>query len=118
MGDEPLVLIDDRLYLERYFRYEEQVAALVLDRFGHTGEPPGAKATAMLAALLGDETSRQHDAAILGLTANVSVIIGGPGTGKTHTIGAMLAALAAERGDDFPLVAVCAPTGQGRGPAR
>jgi hypothetical protein len=28
-GDHPLVLVDDRLYLERYFRFEQQVAGLI-----------------------------------------------------------------------------------------
>jgi exodeoxyribonuclease V alpha subunit len=45
------------------------------------------------------------------LTSNFSVIAGGPGTGKTHTIAAMLAALAAGEGE-FPKVALCAPTGK------
>jgi len=39
------------------------------------------------------------------------VLAGGPGTGKTHTIAALLAALAAGE-DEFPLVALCAPTGK------
>ncbi len=54
--------------------------------------------------------TRQHEAALLALTTRVAVIAGGPGTGKTHTIAALLAALAA--GEEFPTVAVAAPTGK------
>ena len=63
----------------------------------------------ILTRLLGEDT-RQHEAAQLALTSRVTVIAGGPGTGKTHTIAALLAALAA--GDEFPTVAVAAPTGK------
>jgi exodeoxyribonuclease V alpha subunit len=69
---------------------------------------------ALLTQLLdseGDTPTRQHQAGVLALTSNFSVIAGGPGTGKTHTIAAMLAALAAGEGD-FPKVALCAPTGK------
>jgi exodeoxyribonuclease V alpha subunit len=47
----------------------------------------------------------------LALTAGIAVVAGGPGTGKTHTVATLLAALAAGEGE-FPLVAVCAPTGK------
>ena len=78
-------------------------------------EPSGRRRTRCSTASFrpcGGAATRQHDAAVLALTSNISVIVGGPGTGKTHTIGALLAALAAEPSDDFPLVALCAPTGK------
>lgn len=114
-GDHPLVFSDGHLYLERYYRYEEHVASLIIDRCERAGRSVGPPALQILDGLVGSATgsgTRQHDAAVLGLTRNISVIVGGPGTGKTHTVGALLAALAAEQGDDFPLVALCAPTGK------
>lgn len=112
-GDHPLVFSDGHLYLERYYRYEEQVGALIVGRCERAGRAIGSRALQMLDGLLGSGGgTRQHDAAALALTSNISVIVGGPGTGKTHTVGALLAALAADEGDDFPLVALCAPTGK------
>ena len=114
-GDQPLVLSNDLLYLERYFRYEEHVASLITDRCDRPFGTVSPATLEMLDTLLpsegGDET-RQHAAAVLALTGNISVIVGGPGTGKTHTIGAVLAGLAANGDGEFPLVALCAPTGK------
>ncbi|CAN5827698.1 exodeoxyribonuclease V subunit alpha [soil metagenome] len=115
-GEEPLVLQGGRLYLERYHRYERRVASLLLDRCGGPVSPGPALATEVLDRLLpargGDTSSRQHEAVSLALASKLTVIVGGPGTGKTHTVGAMLAALAAGRHHSFPLVALCAPTGK------
>lgn len=113
-GGEPLVQWGDRLYLERYFRYEEQVADLITARGSRERRELPPATAAMLARLLdpdGAGPTRQHDAAVLALTGNIAVIAGGPGTGKTHTIAALLAARAAADGE-FPLVALGAPTGK------
>ncbi len=112
-GEEPLVAADDRLYLERYFRYEEQVAGLLVDRCGREPRPLSDRLRGLLDTIFpvtAGGSSRQHDAAVLAATGNLAVIAGGPGTGKTHTVGALLAAMAAA--DELPLVAVCAPTGK------
>jgi exodeoxyribonuclease V alpha subunit len=112
-GDEPLVLVDGRLYLERYFRYEEQVAGLITERLAAPPTEPTPATREMIDRLLirEGETTRQHEAAMRVLGGGVAVIAGGPGTGKTHTIGALLVALTAAGDESFPLVALCAPTG-------
>jgi len=113
-GETPLVSSGGRLYLERYFRCEELVARLIARRCAISRRALSPVTEAMLAEMLdqdGDGPTRQHAAAVLALTADISVIAGGPGTGKTHTIAALLAALAAGAGD-FPKVALCAPTGK------
>jgi exodeoxyribonuclease V alpha subunit len=114
-GEEPLVVDGDRLYLERYYRYEQRFAELVMERFGDAREASPAE-LAMLDSLLdrdphGDRT-RQHAAAVTALESRIAVIAGGPGTGKTYTVGALVAALAADGPDRFPLTALCAPTGK------
>jgi exodeoxyribonuclease V alpha subunit len=111
-GDEPLVSVDGRLYLERYFRYEERVAALIDERCGSPYRHLSVPMERSLATLLGSGPNRQLDAAVASLTRRFAVIAGGPGTGKTHTIGAILAALAADGPESFPSVALCAPTGK------
>ena len=112
-GEEPLVLVDGRLYLERYYRYEEQVAALLADRCGRDPHPVSPAVDRLLDTLLppiGDGPSRQHQAAVLAATGNLAVVAGGPGSGKTYAVSALLAALAGA--GELPLVAVCAPTGK------
>jgi exodeoxyribonuclease V alpha subunit len=110
-GDHPLVLVDDRLYLERYFRFEQQVAGLIGARLQGQTSPTPPVVDERLSSLLGDSTS-QLRAARIALEGKLAVIAGGPGTGKTYTIGALLVALAEADPDHFPLVAVCAPTGK------
>jgi exodeoxyribonuclease V alpha subunit len=111
-GDEPLALVDGRLYLERYLRYEEQIAGLLTERLRRPTRQLAPAAPTMLDRLLGPDAVRQRQAVVQAATGDVTVIAGGPGTGKTFTIGALLAALATDASTPFPLVAVCAPTGK------
>lgn len=111
----PLVLEDDLLYLRRYWLEERQIAATLHARLGASGpahDPaclePG------LAALFGAER-RQRDAAQAALTRRLTVIAGGPGTGKTTTIARTVALayqLAYEAAGQAPHVAMAAPTGK------
>jgi exodeoxyribonuclease V alpha subunit len=111
-GSEPLVLEDGRLYLERYHRYERLVARLISERCQEPPREIAADVDAALRRLLGDTPADgQLTAGRLALTGAVAVIAGGPGTGKTHTVSAVLAALAGQ-GADMSRVALCAPTGK------
>ena len=113
---EPLVFDGTRLYLERYWRFEQQVADRLLERCGPGG---GIAATSVWL----DEFVReyfdaadpaQHDAARNALSNRLSVIGGGPGTGKTRTVSRLLAAaftLAFAKGEHLE-VALAAPTGK------
>ncbi|MFQ5555179.1 MAG: exodeoxyribonuclease V subunit alpha [Acidimicrobiia bacterium] len=115
-GDEPLVLVDDRLYLERYFRYEEQVFDLVDARIGTAPAVLTAETRRSLEQVLPSEpagsVNHQRVAVERALTGKLTVIAGGPGTGKTHAVGALLATLARGPEGEFPQVALCAPTGK------
>ena len=114
-GDTPLILEDGRLYLQRYHTYEDLVAGFITDRIGGPAPVPDPDIARLLDRALGADAAsvptRQRMAAELALSARFAVIAGGPGTGKTHTIAAMLAALA---GSDrpFPIIALAAPTGK------
>ncbi|HJR91690.1 MAG TPA: exodeoxyribonuclease V subunit alpha [Acidimicrobiia bacterium] len=113
-GDAPLVKVDNRLYLERYFRYEQRLAELISGRLDTIELAVAPTSRALLDRLLapGGTPTSQHAAAVKALTGQVAVVAGGPGTGKTFTIGVMLAALAADAASPFPLIAVAAPTGK------
>ena len=119
----PLVWDGRRLYLQRYFRYEVSTAQDLLERaVGSSVAPTGF--TAALDELFGPDGSDGSDgsdgpdlqrrAAEVALTHGLSVVAGGPGTGKTRTIARLLAVaqrLAAEEGRRLE-VALVAPTGK------
>lgn len=122
----PLVLDGRRVYLQRYWNYEVSVADELIARASRETGPAashrgGASTGALDAALnslfgpdRGAEPDLQRLAVRRALTGAVSVIAGGPGTGKTHTVVRLLAAAHLMRGREgrLPKVALAAPTGK------
>ncbi|MFO7779159.1 MAG: exodeoxyribonuclease V subunit alpha [Nitriliruptoraceae bacterium] len=120
-GATPLVLDGHRLYLDRYWRYEEDLATALHHRataWSAPTAPSAAELVAWLDELFGpvDALDRQRLAAAVGLTRGLTVIAGGPGTGKTYTVARVLALLhraALAATEERPLrVALVAPTGK------
>ena len=113
-GPRPLRLVGSRLYLDRYWREERQVAA---DLVGGVSVPVdlGALAAGVTRLFTGDDDFGQRCAAAVAVLLRLSVIAGGPGTGKTTTV-ARVAALLHEQaiaaGEPAPLIALTAPTGK------
>ena len=140
----PLVFDGTRVYLERYWRHERTVGDALLDGVGtapaFSAPGPAAQASAepgaesdgsdAIAAVLdryfgppgapgplgdnGTGSDLQRLAAATALGRKVTIIAGGPGTGKTHTIARLLAAmhdLALDAGTTLD-VALTAPTGK------
>jgi exodeoxyribonuclease V alpha subunit len=97
-GDfRPLILDGaNRLYLHRYWRYEEELAAAILKR-GAAAEFDRELLKAGLARLFPQghaaEPDWQRVAAIAAVSRRFCVISGGPGTGKTSTVVKVLALL-------------------------
>lgn len=110
--ERPLVLDGSLLYLARYRAYESEVAAALLDRAAVPAEslPVSEARVAELFDHL-DPGEGQRRAAVAGATRPLAVVLGGPGTGKTHTVATMLALLLDEAPDRFR-VALAAPTGK------
>jgi exodeoxyribonuclease V alpha subunit len=113
----PLRLEATRLYLDRYWSEEIQVAAdlLAMSRPAPTeiDEPGLARELARLFA--DDVHPGQRLAATTAVLRRLSVIAGGPGTGKTTTVARVLAVLLAQAQDSgarAPLIALAAPTGK------
>ena len=114
----PLVLDGDgRLYLHRYFDLECRLARRLLAAAQATALPASAIATLRprLDQLFGAssddaEVDWQKLAAALALRGRLSVISGGPGTGKTSTLVKLLACLFEL--DPDCRVALAAPTGK------
>jgi exodeoxyribonuclease V alpha subunit len=113
----PLQLVGTRLYLDRYWREERQVAADLRAR----GQVEASNVdlpllTAGLSRLFTSEApDYQRLAAATAVLRRLAVVAGGPGTGKTTTVARVLALLheqAAGAGQRPPLVALAAPTGK------
>ncbi len=115
----PLVLDGGRLYLQRYWHYEQQVADQIRRRVrsqATRGLVDQWEASAILDSVLGpapaDATDDQRGAIRRGLTSPVSIIAGGPGTGKSYTVAGLLAAarMAADQSGTRLQVGLAAPT--------
>lgn len=116
-SDRPLVLDRTRLYLRRAWADEQAVAGAVAARAAAVG--PSADAQALeqvIADIMGPEADpAQREAVRCAATGRFTVISGGPGTGKTTTVAAVLAVLCARShaaGGGLPRIAVVAPTGK------
>jgi exodeoxyribonuclease V alpha subunit len=116
----PLVLDDrdGRLYLHRYFAYERRLAASLRQRAeARRGSPPSDELRHQLDRLFADNATAprrspdwQKLAAALAWRGRLTIISGGPGTGKTTTVVALLACLLAE--NPGLRIALAAPTGK------
>ncbi|MBC7731845.1 MAG: exodeoxyribonuclease V subunit alpha [Bacteriovorax sp.] len=127
----PLVLRGSKLYLRRYWDHERRIAAQVLQRGAAVDVVDEPAARQWLDRLFpsppadGVATETTTETAIepaidwqkvacgVALRGRLSVITGGPGTGKTHTAARLLALLFAMDAEPQRLrVALAAPTGK------
>jgi exodeoxyribonuclease V alpha subunit len=97
----PLVIDgSDRLYLRRYWNYQQRLAVAL--RAKAASNPSGVRGKA-------DSQDEAIDAA---LRNELTIICGGPGTGKTTTVLQILARLLQKPGSERLRVALAAPTGK------
>jgi exodeoxyribonuclease V alpha subunit len=110
----PLVLDDaGRLYLYRYWQYEQALADQLLRRACDAPDVDIAALRDGLERLFPDpRDGEQKRAAAMAVLRRFCVISGGPGTGKTHTVVKILALLAAQARGGRLAVALAAPTGK------
>lgn len=107
--EEPLILDGTRLYLHRYWRYEEELAAALRQRAVAEAAAQERVTNAYFQRLEG-EVDWQAVAAAVALSSRLLVLAGGPGTGKTYTVLRLLALLL-EREPELR-IALAAPTGK------
>ena len=113
--ERPLRLVGSALYLDRYWRDERLVAAELASRASVPVDPPAGEPSGASWEALAPEDPDQRRAVLHALTRSLTVLVGGPGTGKTTTVARLLAVCHQEalvEGRRPPLVALAAPTGK------
>ena len=117
----PLILDNsNRLYLHRYWNYESKLAELIKERCRTdlnriTPFTPGSisSVSKYFKASANDTIDWQQVAIFAGIVNDLTLITGGPGTGKTTVVSAILTILL----DNDPNLSIklCAPTGKAAG---
>jgi exodeoxyribonuclease V alpha subunit len=114
----PLVMdAQHRLYLHRYWEYEQTLAAEILKRSNVARDEAndqalGQKLKALFPANSAGSVNLQTVAAFAAARGKFCVISGGPGTGKTHTLVLIMALLLDLDPTRKLRIAVTAPTGK------
>lgn len=122
---QPLTLFAGRLYLSRYFRFEQRVAIWLQQQAEQPASSLSRMAEQLFPALFpaghfpaghfpagrSDAVNWQAVAAITACHGRFTLISGGPGTGKTTTVTKLLALLVADSAE-APLIRLSAPTGK------
>ncbi|HSW59571.1 MAG TPA: exodeoxyribonuclease V subunit alpha [bacterium] len=110
----PVVFDGARLYLYRYWQYENRLAKRIIEMSKDAGRyiEKYQELAETITLLFGEEgkTNGQLEAALSAVRNRFSVITGGPGTGKTTAIAKILAAVFTSFPDES--VVLAAPTGK------
>lgn len=117
-SDTPLVLDGRLLFLRRFQADEDVVAQDLLERAtiapdGASSGPHGLSLSSiddLFPTNERDPENRPLQAARLALSSNLTILTGGPGTGKTHTLSRIIAGL--WRTEPSLDIALAAPTGK------
>ena len=112
-GTPPVLrFLDDLIYFDRYWLEEQQVCGDVTTRLA-AQRPAGPLPD--LARLFPAGYAEQRVAAEAAVAQQLTILTGGPGTGKTTTVARLLAAVAEQAdlaGGAAPRMALAAPTGK------
>ncbi len=114
--NQPLVYEQQRLYLRRYWQFEQELSNAIRSLITKTSMPDMSQAKGIIAQLFPQSTKSelpdwQKIAVANALIHPFSIIAGGPGTGKTFTVTKILAALQS-LSDNSLKIAMIAPTGK------
>jgi exodeoxyribonuclease V alpha subunit len=119
-GEQKPLILDGkgRLYLYRYWEYQEELTRAIKSRIGGENADEEVKSLRRdLAGMFPESRKRALDwqkvAALAAVRRRFCVITGGPGTGKTTTVAKILALLAKQNKGRRQRTALVSPTGKG-----
>ena len=96
-GNTPLVLAGNRLYLRRYWQYQQTLNTAIQQRLqlirAELPDDLRKQITILFSTKSPEQPDWQKIACVLALRARFTLITGGPGTGKTTTLTKLLALL-------------------------
>lgn len=116
-GDfKPLIIEENgRLYLQRYWDYENRLASMIARKISEEITPVNEKILRESLKRYFPGTSAQPDwqkaAAFTAVNKNFCIISGGPGTGKTTTAAKIIGLILEQQEKDFKII-LAAPTGK------
>ncbi|KQR10403.1 exodeoxyribonuclease V subunit alpha [Cellulomonas sp. Leaf334] len=111
-ADRPLRWVDGRVYLDRYWRDEQTVRSAMHERLARPAPADPVALSSAIDRLYPSATDdAQREALRTAATSYLTVLTGGPGTGKTTTVARLVATLQAAAGPGLR-VALAAPTGK------
>lgn len=111
----PIILVGNLLYLQRYWNYENIVSQEIIERCRLNGATEGSPGIELFNPGHIHETQRdpyQDMAVRVALQKRFTVISGGPGTGKTTTIARIIMNLHRSAKGKPPRIMLAAPTGK------
>lgn len=117
-GNTPMVLHGQRLYLRRYWQYQQLLTSSIQQRLQIDDQPLNeTEARIRLLSLFPSATLEnspdwQRIACVIALRSRFCIITGGPGTGKTTTLTKLLALLIQLNQNQKLNILLAAPTGK------
>ncbi|MDC9728473.1 MAG: exodeoxyribonuclease V subunit alpha [Methyloprofundus sp.] len=113
-GGKPLVLEHEKLYFQRYWQYEVQLAQEIQHLIGNKIELVNSEVLLdqYFPTKITDEIDWQKEAAKAAINNRLTIITGGPGTGKTTTVVKILALLQELSSGSYLNIGLVAPTGK------
>jgi exodeoxyribonuclease V alpha subunit len=115
IGNKPFAVYRGRLYLQRYFQYLQRLARQLAEMAARRQQPNVCQVDlSSYFPSLAEGLDDQAEAARLALQQTLTIICGGPGTGKTTTVVKIIALMMQAAGKPLA-IALAAPTGKAAG---
>ena len=106
----PLIIFNRKLYFNKYFQLESSVARMIFNRVTMEKIEANLELRDTFDEVFGVHSSKQKLAALMAITRKLTIISGGPGTGKTTTVVAILDII--NRLEPNARISLAAPTGK------
>ena len=106
----PFIIFNNKFYFNKHFQLEREVASMLFNRVEQLGNRVNPELKDSLRIVFGASFSKQKLAAFMAMTQKLTVISGGPGTGKTTTVVNILDLI--NRLEPGARISVAAPTGK------